>query len=335
MAISVVEEFSAGGFEVREEEELRMRQYVIKSTAPYSDGVGGVDGKFQLAELLYAGTVPDIPRIGDKWVRNDGATGVSLNRPIYFQRGELSVQGFSVTHIGTVNADEAAYRVRVQYSTRPSIWIPKVRLEIGTTRRTVYFDLDAVESSPAQFPSPDEDPGIGSVPPPTGQQRCLSWVDIAYANGKFKPLPPGTVGNPRLQDMLINGENGVDADVGIVGLTFEAYIPVIPEEIVALESFAGSTNLTTRSPWFNEVDRYRFLGAVGDQIMVGTSLFTPPIAQFQFKFVSSNSFHREITPRYEMGTDKVALDENGLPQCRTSRVQGRKDWSFIWNLMGI
>lgn len=317
MAITVTESFNTGPVTLDDRNEVRVREWEIKSTDPVADDLfteADVAAKLRTPGNILA---QNLPRIGDTWESH----GTSLP-PVesIAQPAELDVAlltslrcvGGRITKIGTPGAAGiSAFHYTAQFSTRSTAWDVTRSFEITSRSKTLYHDLDA--TIPSQ--------GVSQAP-----IGCESWTSI---NVPPFPTPPGHWG----EEINVRGGEGIDILEPVITLVYRQLIFAQSSQDL-LENITANiltTNEFPSGPDFDPnasdgfADHWLFAGVSGGEIRDG-------VYDMSFKFLYDDNRHRPSYYRTDPGSGLPKLDANNVPICRSYRGYQRSNWAPLMSL---
>lgn len=309
MAITVLESFTTGPVTLDDRNEVRVREFEIRSTNPVKDRL--ITENDVIAKVL-AGTL-NLPRIGDPWEQFEYATTPygSIAQPGNLDGelggdGTLRCVGARVVKLGTPGAGTiSGFQYQAQFSTRPSAWEVSRHFEVSTRSKTLYADLDAV--LPSQ--------GVSQSPP-----FCTSWTSINQIP------PPPDVGNWGHEASVRNGD-GIDILEPVFTLTYRKLVFATADELIEnVRANILTTNNSPQPPDFNNMDEWLFVGVSGGEIR-------SKVYDLTFKFIADENRHRQFFYQTDPGSNLPVLDEAGVPICRTYRGYERSNWSPLMGLI--
>ena len=313
MAVTITESFNTGPVSLDDRNEVRVREFEIKSTDPTEDKLyteNDVVSAINEGGALFA----QLPRIGDPWEIFGYETvphgSIAQPKDLDGQIGgdSLLCVGGRVTKLGAPGAGGAsAFLYSAQFSTRPSAWEVTRHFEVSTRSRTLYADLDAVLASQGVSQSP---------------AFCTSWTSINIV----PPVPPAT---DHGHEAVVRNGDGIDILEPVFTLTYRKLIfsPTADALIENVRANILTTNSTVHPPDFNNLDEWLFVGVSGGEIR-------NRVYDMTFKFIADEHRHRQFFYETDQGSN-LPIIVAGVPSCRTYRGYERSNWSPLMSLLDL
>lgn len=311
-------------------EEVRIREFIVKSSDPVNDKLLVED---DIIRLIRRGTLL-LPRLKDNWVSHgyynsssSENSGSALIEPSGIEaKVPLTCHGFSITKICS-SGSESVFKYIAKYSTKINAWDAAVEFEVGTDTESLYLDLDAIESNPELTSLEDE--GVDS-----DGSGCADWVSTTYdpATNTIKKGDkiPAPYKNWAHEAIIRNGE-GVDIiqpqlTISIRQLVYAPDPAALMNDLLAIHS---TTNRFYHPPYIIGENKWLCVSASG-------KLAAKNIFEIQLKAAYSKNKHRKAYYAVEQGSSFPKINQQtGLPTCRSYRCYRIGNWETVMNLFSF